>query len=377
MISYVLPTFDRPAVLARTVAALGRLPAHAAELIVADNASTIPVVLPRTLPNGVLVRVVRCPCNLAAAARNIASQHADRASDWLVMLDDDSYPLDAGHLTALADQPSDVGIVAAEVFLPGSPVRHEAGGLPEVHVGCGAAIRAELFRELGGYDPTFDYYAEEYDLAARVLLRGGRVVLDRRFRVLHAKEPSHRRFGRIVGNLVRNNAWTSLRYAPDAHRADDVLHHVLRYGWIACKERALSGYARGVAGLLAGARAQPRRAMTQDQWDRFTGLAAARAHLQRCHAESALGRVAVVLAGKHAHLVRRAIEEVGGRVIGDAGDAHTLVVGTLSPGPMLDGLARLRACVGQRGPRVLLPWDAGAEACAAGPVPGAASRSAA
>src|SRR5439155_992295 len=196
---------DRPRQLEQTLAAIGALPAHAAEMIVLDNASSIPPTAPARLENGIPVELIFRPANEGAAARNHGALAADRSSQWLVMLDDDSHPLDLRFLDALRQQPSDVLAVAAEVFLapsmPSAPsTRHstlgtphsaphsrEAGGLPEVFIGCGVAFRRTAFLKAGGYDPSFGYYAEEYDLAARLLLAGGRVTLDRRFRVLHYK----------------------------------------------------------------------------------------------------------------------------------------------------------------------------------------------
>src|SRR6185503_611566 len=113
-------------------------------------------------------------------------------------------------------------------------------------IGCGVAIRLRSFLAAGGYDPTFDYYAEEYDLAARFILAGYRIVHDRRFRVMHEKVTQGRDFNRIVHRLVRNNAWVAQRYAPIEHREAEINETISRYGRIAVKENAAAGYAAGV-----------------------------------------------------------------------------------------------------------------------------------
>jgi GT2 family glycosyltransferase len=345
MISFIIPTRDRAAVLQGTLARLGRLPADQlgpAEIIIADNASTIPPILPAALANQIPVRSIRLPRNIGAAARNEAARTADPSSRWLVMLDDDSAPLDAGFVASLRDAPDRAAAVAAEILLPpdeSGAVRHEAGGLPEVVIGCGAAIRTEVFRDLGGYDPAFDFYAEEYDLCARLIARGLGVVYDPRFRVLHAKSRVNRSFSRIIRRLVRNNAWVAQRYAPPPLRAAQVRATIARYARIARRERVVPAFALGLLQTFATLRRQRRTPLTPDQWDRFTGLHAARASLADAHAAAPLGRVALVEHGKHAELVAMALRELGVALTDDPCSADTIVPATLSPGPLLDAIA--------------------------------------
>lgn len=358
MISYVLPTRDRPAVLARTLAKLGELSAHEAEVIVVDNASAEPVRLEPVLANGITVRVVRLERNAGAAGRNAGAAATNPASRWIVTLDDDSYPLDVGHLEALRRARPDVAAVGAEIWLPtvdGRPM-HEAGGLPEVIVGCGAAIRRNVFLEVGGYDEKFDYYAEEYDLCARLILRGWLVAFDTRFGVMHHKERQGRDFARIVRNLTRNNAWVMQRYAPEAERRALVRGEVARYRRIAAKESATAGWLRGVADLAKTLWRQPRMEMNAAQWARFTGFAAARQAVNAAKERWGLQRVMIVAPGKNEHVVRRAVIDSGLEVTDDADVADALVVGTLSPGPMMDAAIALRTF----GKPVVVPFESAA-----------------
>lgn len=354
MITYVIPTRDRHDALARTLHAIAALGPHDAELIIADNASSEHVSAPRSLTSGLPVRTLRLDRNHAAAARNHAANAADPRSGWLIMLDDDSWPLSLGHLDAIREAPTDVAAIAAEIFLTprqdGSTPR-EDGGLPEVFIGCGAAIRADLFRDLGGYDPSFEYYAEEYDLAARMILRGFRIAFDRRFQVAHDKSAAGRDFSRIVRNLVRNNCWTAHRYAPDAARQTEIDRHIARYRAIAAKECATAGFDLGTADLAATLAAQPRTPMTQDQWDLFTGLAACRAALDAQFGEHPPRSAAIVAPGKHEWAIRQALAERGIPLVAEAADAEAVVIGTLSPGPMLDTAERRAA-----EPRIVSPW---------------------
>ena len=363
-IAYVLPTRDRPETLARTIAGLERLPRHDAQVIVVDNASRVPPKLPVELANGLPVTLLMRGENEGAAARNAGVLAADASCEWIVMLDDDSHPVNAGLLDALRDAEADVGAVQAEILLPrgenegsGEGMRHEAGGLPEVFIGCGVAIRREAFVAAGGYDASFNYYVEEYDLAAKLLLAGWRVTIDRRFRVLHEKTSAGRDMDMILRRLVRNNAWVMRRYAPRGVCSAEVRRTVARYGRIAVKERAEIGYAAGVLELAATYWRQPRREMPEVIWDRFTGKAAARGALDAAMRERRFATAAIVDAGKNEHVIREVLEEMGVQLVASENDADALVIGTLSPGPVMDALARREA----EGRRVIAPVGFGGE----------------
>jgi hypothetical protein len=199
---------------------------------------------------------------------------------------------------------------------------------------------------------TFDYYAEEYDLCARLLMAGWRVVHDWRFRVRHEKVACGRDMNRILHRLVRNNGWVIQRYAPPSQREDAMREMLKRYRRIAGKEHAEVGYEQGLNALTDSQAQQPARPLAPALWDRFTGRAAAAAALT---AEDALrgASVALVDLGKHAELIASVLrEDLGCRLV-DEGEADWAVIGTLSPGPMMDAYRRR-----QPGPRpVLHPWS--------------------
>jgi GT2 family glycosyltransferase len=333
VISFILPTYDRPGPLDATLAALGSLQGLPAdtEVIVVDNASRPAVRTPVRLANDLPVHVVRMTHNAAAAGRNAGALAA--AGSWLVMLDDDSAPTDSGFVETLADASPDIAAIGADIRLPDGS--REAGGLPEVIVGCGAAIRRDAFLAAGAYDPGFGFYAEEYDLCAKLLLGGWRVVHDRRFRVLHRKVVDGRDRDLIFRNLVRNNGWVMQRYAPPDRRHDEIAAIIERYGAISTLEGTSRGFAAGVRELLETIDLQPPRPMDETLFERFTGLAHARDGLSEEPRLSRGTRAAIVAAGKHVELVRRVLKELGVEIVAEP-EAEVLVVGTLSPGPMLD-----------------------------------------
>lgn len=357
MISYVIPTRNRPERLVETLGRIGELPDHdaigGAEVIVVDNASDRPAEPPDRLANGIAVTLVERAENEGAASRNVGVARASERSEWIVMLDDDSFPIDLGFIPRLLRTPPETAAVSADIFLPITG-RREMGGLPSVFIGCGVAIRRTVFLELGGYDPAFNYYVEEYDLAARMLMRGLRVEFDRWFRVEHHKDPAGRDFNTIVARLVRNNGWVMRRYAPES-RLPEIWRDLLdRYAHIAEREGARPGYERGLVELEATAHAQPRTPMTESQFDEFMGLTQAREAMSRAAAEGVRSG-AVVDEGKHAWAVRRAMRDAGIKECPLDEHPDALIVGTMSPGPMLDACERRRA-LSSAGPRIVAPW---------------------
>ncbi|UCD75422.1 MAG: glycosyltransferase [Phycisphaerales bacterium] len=350
----MLPTRNRRRCLKAALEALGRLPlppdggTSGAEVIVVDNASRAPATAPAILPNGLAVRIIRRATNEGAAGRNVGARAA--ANDWLIMLDDDSWPLDDGHFAVIADPDPDVAAIGAEILLPGG--RHEDGGLPEVIIGCGAAIRRDAFLEVGGYDTAFGYYAEEYDLCAKLIRAGWRIAHDLRFRVRHEKATAGRDMDRILHHLVRNNGWVAQRYVPPEEKADRLNEVITRYGRIAIREGAAEGFCRGMADLLTTLPQQPDRSMSRERFDRFTGLAHVRAVLAEEPLLHGGASVAIVDAGKNAWVVERVLREFKVSIADCESEAEVLVIGTLSPGPMLDAMDR--RCEEHR--PVICPW---------------------
>ncbi|MDQ7013061.1 MAG: glycosyltransferase [Planctomycetota bacterium] len=355
-----MPTRNRPERLGQTIEHLGRLTINTpAELVVADNASDEPVTLPEVLPNGITCRVVRLERNAGAAARNAAVDAACADAEWIVMLDDDSHPVErvepfAATIERLDAQPDTVAAVMADIHLPALGCR-ESGGLPEVFVGCGVAIRRGAFVAAGGYDASFGYYVEEYDLAARFLSHGWSVAFEPAFCVEHHKISIGRDMDQILSRLVRNNGWVMQRYAPLPLRREMLREQRRRYRQIAEKERARAGYARGLVELRQTLHQQPRTPLLRATWDRFTGFGHVRAALNLAWRERPFASAAIVERGKNAWAVERALAEIvheAGVSITDPDSAEVLVVGTLSPGPMLDALERWQRV----GRRVVAPW---------------------
>jgi len=354
VISYLLPTHNRPDRLADTLKMLGELPdgpggGHSdGEIIVVDNGSDPPATVSPHLENGWPVILVRLEENHGTAARNMGAEHAQ--GEWIVMLDDDSYPLDGGHVVVLNAAPDDVAAIGASIILPDG--QRESGGLPEVFIGCGVAIRRKVFLELGGYDSSFGYYAEEYDFCAKAIRAGWRIIHDFRFRVHHEKVKIGRNMNAILHHLVRNNGWVWQRYAPPDLQESMIALTIERYARIAIKENAAEGYAHGVSELLQTLSQQPLRPLNREQFDRLIGLTHVRNEFTSEDFISPGTTVALVASGKHDWVVRQAVEELGAVIVNHPDDAEVVVVGSLSPGPMLDAFDQWEG----RHPRIICPW---------------------
>ena len=334
----VIPTRSRPDDLARTLELLSECDSgsHACEVVIVDNASDPPVTAPEELPNGWEVRTLVLPHNAGAAGRNTAAAQA--MGEWLLMLDDDSAPLDAGWIAAATSAHIDTLAIGAEVLLPNG--RHEAGGLPEVVVGCGALIRRDAFLDCGGYDASFEYYGEETDLCARCIEEGGRIEYDPRFRVLHRRSDSERDLSRIMERLTRNEALTIWRYAPE-HELQDWLDRTLaRRRTIAAREGVSAAFERGADALQRLFASEPRRPLMQDDWDRLTGASCVREWIRSSDAAPCAVRMPSGAPGKHPEVITSTLALLG-VLAEDTESAATIIAGTLAPGLAIDAAQEL------------------------------------
>jgi hypothetical protein len=121
-------------------------------------------------------------------------------------------------------------------------------------------------------------------------------------------------------------------------------------------ENAIVGYAEGLSALRHTLRAQVRQPLSRPLFDRFTGLAAARTALQSAFAASPFRSATIVDAGKNSWAVAKALQDMGIRITTENDHAEAAVIGTLSPGPMLDSLRKRAAFHRGRGCRLIAPW---------------------
>lgn len=367
--SVVIPTRDRPDVLAETLSRLAGLPDGPFETIVVDNGSMSAHDSLKRAFSG--IRWIELGANLSACARNVGAMSA--RSDILLMLDDDSWPA-AGTIDRIVSEfearPT-LGAIACRVRLADAPDRHDAGGVPGTFFNCGAAIRRDAFLEAGGFPIDYDYYVEEYALSCELWRRGWLVESMGAALVWHRRTEVNRDVNRMLRYLVRNNVRLWNTYAPESRRSMAIDNDVERYHRIAIKAHALAGFETGLAQAECekSTASRRRRTLSEAQFDSLLGLKHVRQMLRERADKRRIRRVAIWGRGKGCEFIIEAAKSAGIRVayvydplladqrspaawrglpIHDAEhatdiDADGLLVGTLSPGVAEDATKELRA----------------------------------
>jgi len=142
--------------------------------------------------------------------------------DYILVLDDDSYPRDSTTLDRLIqhlDSLPETGVVACRIencngkristwHLPDK----DEQGRSMAFVGCGFAIRRHLFEEIGWYAEHFFLYQNDIDVAFQVYLKGFTIIYDPACRVVHRVAPANRCRKRQVFYATRNSLWLIRAY---------------------------------------------------------------------------------------------------------------------------------------------------------------------
>lgn len=199
-LSVVIPVHDSASTLGAVLAAVGAELLPGDEAILVDDRSAVPSdgiaaafgmsVVPSDRPPG------------AAGTRNSGAARA--SGDWILFVDSDAVP-PPGWRRMLAEDVRQSDAVQA-VYSRRAPGRGPSTFYKNYYYhytftrrikgrwvpGCGTfffAIRRSLFDELGGFDERIQgATVEDADLAARLVGRGGRILMDRRIEVFHLRE---------------------------------------------------------------------------------------------------------------------------------------------------------------------------------------------
>ena len=211
-VSAIIPTFNRPAALKRTLETVFALDPAPDELFVVDQSDTPDPELAsflRRAPASMSVHYVRQRPD-AQAARNQAA--CASTGDIILFLDDDillERDLLAAHLRNYED--ATVGAVGGFFLEPGEQptdqlpahyFRRHTGWIyfPHAHVArmdtgvfpsCNGSIRRELLFRAGGFDENYiRTLLDDTDLSCRLREMGVRIVHDPGARAYHLKEPA-------------------------------------------------------------------------------------------------------------------------------------------------------------------------------------------
>lgn len=211
-----------------------------------------------------------------AAGRNRAAERA--AGDVLLFIDDDARfarqdaidkvlsAFDGDAKTAglaFLVRNAGTGEIVPKEYPGFHPERWAEPRQASYFVGCGFAMRAEVFRALGGFDETFFYDGEELEFSYRLLNAGWRLRYQPDVEVLHRVSALGRGATTNCFWLVRNRVYVAMKHLP--------LPYWLTYLTIWCgfaflqavRGRRLGEFMRGLRalwkeGLLQSARAYRR-----------------------------------------------------------------------------------------------------------------------
>ncbi|MFN2595261.1 MAG: glycosyltransferase family 2 protein [Actinomycetota bacterium] len=242
------------------------------------------------------VRVLRSGENLGIAGRNKGAELC--RGRYLLMLDDDSYPLPGAleRMVATLEQDDRIGVVGGFVrdvdesgnvirstepgtfdwFLRGDRTADASGVVPAFFFPEGASLfRREAFDQVGGFFEPYFATLSELDLATRLIADGWDVRYDPEAPFDHMKAAAGRDAGQTLRLRVRNQLWYfRLRFPTRAGAWRAIFYGV--FDLIECTYRkSFRSWAGGIAdawrqrALIRGRRSPlPERLLPRVELDR-------------------------------------------------------------------------------------------------------------
>lgn len=219
-VAICITTHNRREELARTLRALAALDPAPDELrIVADGCNDGTEELVRSLaPQAILTS--NQPGRGSIPSRN-AMGHATEC-DLFLSLDDDSYPLEPNAITRVRGLFEQQPRLAVAEFpqrtdeFPESMTATDFGSARFIgsYANSGAAVRASVFRALGGYVESFVHAYEEPDFALRCCAAGWHVRFEPVLHIRHHFTSAGRNETRTHHRHARNELWSAARRCP-------------------------------------------------------------------------------------------------------------------------------------------------------------------
>jgi len=303
-VTFLISTFNRKSALLRTLGQLKSLEnssGFSVETIVVDNAGTDGTsdAVARDFPG---VRLIARKSNRGACAKNDGLAVA--TGDFIVFLDDDSYP-DAQSIRRMIQHFRDdarLGAAVFDVILPDG--QRECSAYPSVCIGCGTGFRREAIFAAGGLPDDFFMQAEEYDLSLRILDAGWDVERFTDISVQHLKTPCARRPARTTRLDTRNNLLVIARRFPRQWILPFAIDWMRRYRWMSQQK----DYRHQIAfwiGLLEGTIKSiipgKRCEISAGAFEKFAMIRQIHARLARIRREQHIQRILFIDVGKNLH----------------------------------------------------------------------------
>jgi len=175
-ISFVILNYNREQELLITISKTLELMAGKTdyEVIVVDNASKDQSVS-ATRTSFPDIKLIERKRNIGIAGWNDGFAHAN--GEYLIVLDDDSNILSGlDEAIAVMDGDPEIGILALNVTGGAFPTDYLVHMEDNIDfIGCGAIIRNELFKKIGGFAEWLFIYTHEWEYAIRCMEAGYRI----------------------------------------------------------------------------------------------------------------------------------------------------------------------------------------------------------
>jgi GT2 family glycosyltransferase len=159
------------------------------------------------------------------------------AGKYILVLDDDSCPRNVETLDlliTLLDENPLIGVLACHVETPAGVPQWEwhlpkegCFAVSPFFIGCGFAIRRELFEKIHWYPGKFFIYQNEIDVSFKVRTEGFEIYYHPDCRVVHRGVLSARGGWRRVYYPTRNTIWLIKKYYPQPMAAYMLLSRLL------------------------------------------------------------------------------------------------------------------------------------------------------
>jgi GT2 family glycosyltransferase len=301
-VTLLLSTFNRRSTLLNTLEKLKSLEGSAdfgVETIVVDNASSDGTAdaVASEFPTVCLIRQKK---NRGACAKNAGI--AEASGEYIVFLDDDSYP-DAQSIRRMIEHFRDdprLGAAVFDVVLPNG--QRECSAFPAVCIGCGTGFRREALVTVKGLPDDFFMQAEEYDLSLRILDTGWDVRRFEDIRVHHLKTTCARQPARTTRLDVRNNLLVIARRFPRGWVWPYAVDWMRRYWWMASEKGLRHRIAFGlgvIEGSIKSLWPGRRREISDGAFEKFAMIDQIRSRLVRVGRERNIRSIVLIDVGKN------------------------------------------------------------------------------
>jgi GT2 family glycosyltransferase len=242
-LSVVFPTYNRKDEMLFTLDKLERNIPYDFEVIILDNSP-----VQQNTPFGHNVKYFFLGRNAGTEARNIGISEA--TAPYILMLDDDSHPLEGSIEKALSllesATPEIAGITGPVVRLDGQ--RENPPLLPTVFHGCGALFRSSVLKNLNPFYPAgFRFYGEEYWSTLLLYSRGYSLMFSETFKICHRMSDTGRDKAEILYRLTVNNRCTWLSFVPEKYLKKIEFDTEKRYELISASEGVLPAFRKAVS----------------------------------------------------------------------------------------------------------------------------------